>query len=477
MKLFEPVQIRSMRLPNRIVLPAMVTRLSGEDGFVNQDITDRYVRYAKGEPGLIVIEAMGVSTAKSGPLLRLGEDKFIDGHRELVKRMRAAGPAKIVPQIIHFLKISRSGWRQKVTDLTRDDIGEIVRLYAAAAVRSRAAGYDGVELHMAHAYTMSSFLSLRNRRSDEYGGPLENRLRLPSEVIAAVRAAVGGEFPIGVRFDAEECITDGYGLNDSAEIALRFARMGVDYLSLSAGGKFEDAVTKPGTPPYPYTGYSGDRCMPGATYQDGYNTYLSEGIKRRLVAAGFETPVVTTGKIRTKALAESILAEGKADLIGMARTLLADPDWPKKVREGREDAVVRCISINVCKSLDENFKKVRCYLWPKGLLHAPESADRTPPSWKLKSLAVVERPAGHVRLSWDAAVDPELYGYEIWRSVDGGPFALLSAVRADMHTAYEDASAVAGSRLRYYVRAYDRAGNKSEPTNTVEIALSLPTPT
>ena len=219
MKLFEPVTIRSMRLDNRIVLPAMVTRLSGEDGHVNGDIMDRYVRFARGGAGLIVIEAMGVSTARSGPLLRLCEDRFIDGHRELLKRMRAAGTSKVVPQIIHFLKISRSGWRQKVADLTRDDLREIVRLYADAARRARTAGYDGVELHMAHAYTMSSFLSLRNRRSDDYGGSLENRLRLPSEVLLAVRKAVGDEFPVGIRYDAEECITDGYGLNDSTEIA------------------------------------------------------------------------------------------------------------------------------------------------------------------------------------------------------------------------------------------------------------------
>ncbi len=472
MMLFEPVQIRSMRLPNRIVLPAMVTRLSGEDGFINQEITDRYVRYAKGEPGLIVIEAMGVSTAKSGPLLRLGEDKFIDGHRELLNRMRAVSPSKIVPQIIHFLKISRSGWRQKVMDLARDELRAIVRMYGESAARARTAGYDGVELHMAHAYTMSSFLSLRNRREDEYGGSLENRLRLPSEVLAAVRKAVGVDFPIGVRFDAEECIVDGYGLNDSKEIALRFARLGVDYVSLSAGGKFEDAVAKAGEPVYPYTGYSGDRCMPGAVYQDGYNNYLADGIKKHLVAKGFATPVVTTGKIRTKALAESILNEGKADLIGMARTLLADPDWPKKVREGREDAVVRCVSINVCKALDENFKKVRCYLWPKGALHAPESSDRTAPGPVAARIA--EEPKGHVRISWDAARDAGVYGYEVWRSTDGMPFQMISAIRGNMHPTYQDSSAVAGAALRYYVRAYSLAGSKSAPSNTVEITMRLP---
>jgi dimethylglycine catabolism A len=477
MKLFEPVQINSMRLANRIVLPAMVTRLSGEDGLVNPDIIDRYVRLAKGEPGLIVIEAMAIHTAKSGQLLRLGEDRFIEGHRELLRRMRAVSPSKVVPQIIHFLKLAKSGWRQKANDLTIADIRLVVRQYGEAAERARRTGYDGVELHMAHAYTVSSFLSRRNLREDEYGGSLENRMRLMSEILVEVRRAVGRDFPTGVRFDGEECITDGYGLNDSAEMALRMAKLGADWISVSAGGKFEDAMHKPGQAIYPYTGYSGDRCMPPRVYQDGYNAYLGGGIKAHLNRHGASTPVVTTGKIRTAELAERLLATDQADLIGMARTLLADPDWPKKVREGREDQVVRCISINVCKALDENFKKVRCYLWPRGSLHAPESSDAAAPSWPDTGagLRVFEEPKGHVRLSWSAARDPEgMYGYWIERSADGGPWEIVSAVRADMHTTFQDSTAVAGVAYRYRVRAYDLAGNKSPASNLAEVALALP---
>ena len=477
MRLFVPVFVGAMRLANRIVLPAMVTRLSGEDGLVNADIIDRYVRLAKGEPGLIVIEAMAIHGAKSGQLLRLSDDRFIDGHKELLRRMRAVSPSKVVPQIIHFLKISRSGWRQKVMDLSKDEIREIVRLYGTAAERARRTGYDGVELHMAHAYTVSSFLSRRNLREDEYGGSLENRMRLMSEILLEVRRTVGGDFPMGIRFDGEECITDGYGLNDSAEMALRMAKLGADWISVSAGGKFEDAQHKPGQAIYPYTGYSGDRCMPPRVYQDGYNAYLGAGLKAYLNERGHRTPIVSTGKIRTAELAEKLLATGQADLIGMARTLLADPDWPKKVREGREDQVVRCISINVCKALDENFKKVRCYLWPKGSLHAPESSDAKAPAWPATGagLRVFEEPQGHLRLSWSAAVDAEgVYGYWIERSADGAPWEIVSAVRADMHTTFQDGTAVGGVAYRYRVRAYDLAGNKSEPSNVVEAALALP---
>ena len=169
MKLFEPFQLGTMTLQNRIVLPAMVTRLAGEDGTVTGELRARYLRFAKGRPGLIVIEAMSVHGGKSGPLLRLSSDGFIEGQRNLVRAMRDVSPSKVVPQIIHFLKIARSGWRQTVDMLSLEELDAIVDAYGAAAVRARTCGFDGVELHMAHAYTLSSFLSRLNPRKDEYG--------------------------------------------------------------------------------------------------------------------------------------------------------------------------------------------------------------------------------------------------------------------------------------------------------------------
>ena len=137
MKLFEPVTINGMTLANRVVLPAMVTRLSGEDGFVNEDIRQRYLRFARGEPGMIVIEAMSVHGGKSGPLLRLSSEEFIPGHADLARRMHDISPSKVVPQIIHFLKISRSGWRQKVADLSIQDIKLIVEQYGVRPQENR----------------------------------------------------------------------------------------------------------------------------------------------------------------------------------------------------------------------------------------------------------------------------------------------------------------------------------------------------
>ena len=473
--LFAPLTLNSITLPNRVVVTAMVTRLCGEDGFVNQAILDRYTRFARGEAGLIVVEATAVHRAKSGPLLRLCDDAFIPGHRELVGRVHAAGPSKVALQIIHFLKIARSGWRQTVDMLSEGELRGIVDDFADAAARAREAGYDAVELHMAHAYTLSSCLSTRNRRLDRSGGrSLEARLRLPSEVLARVRERVGRDFAVGVRFDGEECIKGGYGLGDARQMALRFAQLGADYISLSAGGKFEDAVHKDGLPPYPYTGYSGDRAMPPASYQDGANVYLAQDIKAFINAQGQRTPVVTTGKISTPAQAEAILRAGQADLIGLARALLADPDWPKKARLGHADRIVRCIYGNICKNLDENFQQVRCgSLWPRGYLHAPEMADDSaapvwPDAGALLSAQLSDN--GQVRLNWAAAVDPQgVYGYEIFRAVNTGPFVHLSSSLTPTHV---DQHALAGNRYIYQVRAFDFAGNRSSDSNVAELEVT-----
>jgi 2,4-dienoyl-CoA reductase-like NADH-dependent reductase (Old Yellow Enzyme family) len=461
-----------MTLANRLVLPAMVTRLSGEDGVVNDDIRARYVRYAKGHVGLVVVEAMAVHASKSGPLLRISSDEFKPGLADLASRVHAAGPSKCVPQIIHFLKISRSGWRQTIDMLTPKEIDDIVDAYGEAARRAKECGFDGVELHMAHAYTLSSFLSRLNPRRDAYGGTLENRLRLPVRVVQRVRASVGEDFPVGVRFLGEECVRNGYTVVEAGPIAVRLAQAGVDYISLSAGGKFEDARVIPGEPLYPYTGYSGDRCMPGSNYPDGANLYISEAVRTSVCAAGLTTPIVATGKIGTLDLAEKVLERGQGDLIGMARALLADPDLPKKWREGREESVVRCVYGNVCKALDENFRRVDCTLWPKKLGQAPESADTIPPAWPETGAGIGgEYKDGRVLLRWRAATDNEVvYGYQIMRAEGSGALAHYASVRGSS-ARFEDARVIGGGVYRYAVRPYDLAGNRGPLSAEVTIAI------
>lgn len=322
---------------------------------------------------------------------------------------------------------------------------------------------------MAHAYTLSSFLSRKNPRRDAYGGTLENRLRLPTRVLSAVRREVGDGFPIGVRFVADEAIKDGYTEVEAAHIAARFARLGVDYVSLSAGGKFEDAVRRDGEPPYPYTGYSGDRCMPGAAHPDGANLHLAAHVRRQLRAEDLATPVVGAGKIGTRALADAALARGDVDLVGMARALLADPDLPMKWREGRDDDVVRCQYGNVCKALDESFRKVVCTLWPKGSLQAPRAPDA--PLRAPAASPTARYVDGQIVLSWTAP-SPAPYGFQVLRATGDGALVHRASVRG-RSLRFEDREVTGGHTYRYALRAYDLGGARGDVCPSVRVDVPL----
>ncbi len=319
---FQPVAVGPLTLVERTGVPAMVPWRATEEGFVTPEVLAWYERFAKGQPGAIVVEATGIRDVPSGPLLRVGDDRFLPGLSELVAAVRRAsgGKTKVFLQIIDFLSIRRRpekevflsrflqisdglkeklsvkgdvearrvlltlsdeelrsvlserewhdlqfGARELVTDLHVPSVRDLPRvlpgLFASAALRAQRAGFDGVELHFAHAYTMASFLSPLNSRSDGYGGAREHRARLPLEVVAAVRSVVGSDFAVGCRFLAEEKIgveSAGGTVEDAAYFACEFARAGIHFLSLSRGGKFEDAKQpKVGWSAYPYTGPSG----------------------------------------------------------------------------------------------------------------------------------------------------------------------------------------------------------------------------
>jgi 2,4-dienoyl-CoA reductase-like NADH-dependent reductase (Old Yellow Enzyme family) len=254
-------------------------------------------------------------------------------------------------------------------------------LFADAAARAKAAGFDGVELHFAHAYTMASFLSALNTRPDGYGGARENRVRLPREVIAAVdqRLRDDGkrELVLGCRYLGDDVVTGGNRPADAEWFGVELARAGLDFLSISKGGKFEDAKPpKVGWSAYPYTGRSGYECMP-TIYSDergpfARNVSLSGTIRAAVRAAGLNTPIIGAGGLCEFAQAEAVLARGEADLVASARQSLADPDWFQKIRLGRGDEIRRCEFTNYCEALDQQHKQVTCKLWDREELDAPD---------------------------------------------------------------------------------------------------------
>ena len=448
--LFSPVRVGRVTLESRTWVPAMVPWRATEEGSVTQNILDWYGRFAEGRPGVIVVEATGVRDIPSGPLLRIGHDRFIPGLSELVEVVRKAsgGHTRLFIQIIDFLTVRRRpekekyfarflkieerhrrnlveatndaqrmeadeadvrafltsapddiddlvlderelealrfGYRERVTDTHLPHVAELPKvlpdIFAAAARRAREAGFDGVELHYAHAYTMASFLSATNTRDDGYGGPRENRVRLPIEVYRAVRERVGDDYTIGVRFLGDEVIAEGNRIEDAVWFGVEFARAGFDFLSVSKGGKFDDAKQpKVGQAVYPYTGRSGFECMPPVTSDErgpfGRNVPLAAAIRREIRGAGWQTPVVTSGGISTFEQAEAILERGEADCVAAARQTLADPDWFRKIRLGYGDRVRRCEFTNYCEGLDQRHKQVTCKLWDRAF----DAADPTVP--------------------------------------------------------------------------------------------------
>lgn len=448
-RLFSPLTLASgLVLDARTWVPAMVPWRATEEGFVTNDVLDWYGRFAEGEPGAIVIEATGIRDVPSGPLLRIGHDRFIPGLEKLVARVRekSGGTTKLFIQLIDFLRIRRRppkekflgahlavtsfhrtnisrelgdprweeasegevrgfllgagddvlarvldarelealhyGARERVTDVHDPAIRDLPlvlpELFAKAAARAKAAGFDGVELHYAHAYTMASFLSALNTRADGYGDTREGRLRLPLDVYQAVRAEVGPGHTVGCRMLCDEIIEGGSRVEDAAFFATELSRAGMDFISLSTGGKFEDAKQpKVGEAAYPYTGQSGYECMPTAI-SDARGPFSRQVDKQARIrasvrAAGFSTPTVAAGGIGTFVQAEAILARGDADLVAAARQSLADPDWWKKLREGHGDAVRRCIYTNYCEALDQRHRQVTCQRWDREELDDPEA--------------------------------------------------------------------------------------------------------
>lgn len=414
---------------------------------MTDEVLDWYGRFADGRPGVLVVEATGIRDVPSGPLLRIGHDRFLPGLAKLVDRVRerSGGETRLLIQIIDFLSIRRRppkdkflarflvitdehragleqlgrvartddeiraqlaelehdalltilaprevedlemGYRERVDDLHLPHVRELPRvlpeLFSSAAHRAQQAGFDGVELHYAHAYTMASFLSATNQRTDGFGGSRDERVRLPLEVFRAVRDRVGAEYCVGCRMLGDEVIDGGGRVADAIHYATRFAEAGMDFISISKGGKFDDAKQPHvGAAAYPYTGPSGHECMPTVRIQGGppfgRNLPISLAIRQSVRIAGFDTPIVGAGGIGTFELAEHALANGDCDYVGAARQSLADPDWWRKIELGRGEAVRRCIFTNYCEGLDQKHRQVTCQLWDREL-SAPDPGSDT----------------------------------------------------------------------------------------------------
>lgn len=342
--IFSPIEIRGMKLRNRVVMPPIGSNFASVTGEVTEEMMKYYELRAKGGTALIIVEnacvdyPMGTNGTKQ---LRIDNVQFVPGLYELVERLHNYG-CKACIQLNHAgasayglrldgqQPVSSSNIPSKTggtipRPLTKEEIVEIAKKYGEAAARAQLAGFDCVEIHAGHSYLLSQFLSpLFNDRTDEFGGSPENRARFAAMVIDSVRECVGPRFPISLRISADDMLEGGNTLEDSIEM-IKYLGEKVDVLNVSVAQN--DNL---------YLQHD-KMCLP-----EGWRTYMARALKEK-----FDKPVMTSGNIRTPEIAEEILARGDADLLIMGRGLIAEPYWVNKVANGQEHLIRRCISCNI----------------------------------------------------------------------------------------------------------------------------------
>ena len=360
--IFEPLTIRRMTMKNRVMMTPMGTNYAGQNGEINEKHIKYYEQRAKGGTGLIMVENASVSSPEGSngtTQLRIDHDSYIPGLYNLTETVHKYGTC-IGIQINHAgasAMSSRTGMQPvSASNIPSKDGGEIprpleveeiydiVKKYGEAAKRAQIAGFDAVEIHAGHSYLLCQFLSpVYNKRTDEFGGCPENRARFAKLVLEEVRKQVGPFFPIFLRFSAEDFVEGGNTLEDTLEL-LEYFQEEADVLDVSAA---LNASLQ----------YQID-----ANYmKDGWRSYMAKAVKEK-----FGKPCVTTGNIRNPEVAEKILADGDADIIGMGRGLIADPEWVNKVEAGKLDCLRKCISCNIgCAGHRIGLNKpIRCTINP-----------------------------------------------------------------------------------------------------------------
>ena len=386
-KLFSPFKIGSLSIQNRMVMSPMETHLCDKEGFVTEEIIAYYKERALGGVGYITMENTAVDPAGrvNDGMLCIQDDKFIPGLKKLTDCIHAVG-GKIIIQLSHAGKealpyftglkpVAPSAIPSPLTkempkELTVEEIKDIINKFSEGATRAIRAGFDGIEIHMAHGYLVNQFLSPEsNVRTDDYGGDTARRSRFAREIVESIKKHTPKDYPVICRISADEYTDTGLKLEESKEIAKILENADASAIHVSACN-YASAFFN----------------IPCYYLEEGCFIHLAEGIKSVV-----KIPVLAVGRILNPIMAESILQENKADLIVLGRTLIADPHFPNKVKEGLLDDIRTCISCNRCiESISD--KKLVCtvnpYIGKEGISYTTK-ATRTK-----KILVVGGGPAG-----------------------------------------------------------------------------------
>lgn len=383
MRVFDPLRIRNLELKNRLVVSAMVTNYCTADGMATEKFIAYHEKKAKGGWGLIITEDYVISPTAGGfkDLPGLWKDEQIASHKKLTERVHQAG-GKIAAQIYHAGRETTSAvtGEQPVgptalkdptmpeipRELTREEIHDLIEQYGDCAKRAKEAGFDAVEVHGAHGYLISAFMSpFSNKRTDEYGGCTANRARFAVEIVKNIREKCGEDFPIIYRMSTVEYVHGGLEIEEAKAIARILEKSGVDCIHCSQG-----------------VYASTERIIPPAVVAKG--AYVNNAAEIKKVVS---IPVIAVGRINDIQVAESVIESGKADLVTMARASLADPYLPKKAKEGKEEDILRCLGcMQGCAAESAGGRYVRCLVNP--VTGMEDEYDLTPAADKKKVLVV-----------------------------------------------------------------------------------------
>ncbi len=346
-------------MKNRMVMSAMATMLT-EEGLISEALINHYERRARGGVGLIIVEATAIDPKgiSSPRQMMIYDDRFLEGLSRLSQAIKLGGAVPII-QLVHAGRQTSS----KITghelvsaspipcptideipkELSPKEIADIVDKFARAAERAKRAGFEGVDIHGAHGYLVSQFLSpYSNKRKDEYGQGVEGRTKFASEIVQEIKRRNGKNFPVFFRMSAEEFVPDGLKLSESIETIKLLIASGIDAIHVSAGCDIAlEWICQPMRLPR------------------GCLVPLAEKVKREVTI-----PVMVAGRINDPYMAESILEEGKVDLVSIGRALLADPDFPRKSFEKRYEEIRRCVGCNVCIHSIFRPGRIRCLVNP-----------------------------------------------------------------------------------------------------------------
>ncbi|WP_078429649.1 NADH:flavin oxidoreductase [Alkalihalobacterium alkalinitrilicum] len=342
-RVFEPIQISCVTVPNRIVMAPMDTNLATKDGYVTDELIDYYAKRAAGGVGLITVENTSVSAkrmVKNEYSLALYDDRFIDGLSKLASAIKREGAVASL-QLGDCLYLSN----RKPSDLSLEEVEEVIDDFTEAAVRVKEAGFQIVDFHMAHRYTVADFLSkYANKRTDQYGGNAAGRAKLAEMIVRKTKERLGEDFPVICRINGDEYMVGGNTLVDATYISKKLVRAGADAIHVSAGGRLELGGNR---------SYSSYRQVATHDMQDGLNVHLAEQIKKHI-----NVPVITVGKIGSPSLIEDIIQNEKADMVALGRAVIADAEFVNKMKNNEKHR--KCIWKNDCVRLYLKNEPVKC---------------------------------------------------------------------------------------------------------------------